>query len=155
MVTHFCLNVCVQRLCSPLWEQDIYYIYEEFGPKHYKSIFINLSKNVFSLSRIWQDENFHIASLGYNNIALCGGIAPYVATFLVSIFHLPAVSFVFGQLEKSSPYTPDHPGVCDDVNLKTLVQTRMGAWMEMIPDRRCSIWFPNKVHRSSPNKYAE
>ncbi len=23
-------------------------------------------------------------------------------------------------------YTPDHPGVCDDVNLKTLVQTRMG-----------------------------
>ncbi len=23
-------------------------------------------------------------------------------------------------------YTPDHPAVCDDVNLKTLVQTRMG-----------------------------
>ncbi len=23
-------------------------------------------------------------------------------------------------------YTPDHMGVCDDVNLKTLVQTRMG-----------------------------
>ncbi len=23
-------------------------------------------------------------------------------------------------------YTTDHPGVCDDVNLKTLVQTRMG-----------------------------
>ncbi len=23
-------------------------------------------------------------------------------------------------------YTPDQPGVCDDVNLKTLVQTRMG-----------------------------
>ncbi len=23
-------------------------------------------------------------------------------------------------------YTPDHPGVCDDVNLKTLVQMRIG-----------------------------
>ncbi len=24
--------------------------------------------------------------------------------------------------------------------------------MEMIPDRRCSIWFPNKVYHSSWNK---
>ncbi len=44
-------------------------------PKHYKSILINLSKNVFSLPRKWQDEshwfsvsNIHIASLDYNNI---------------------------------------------------------------------------------------
>ncbi len=79
------------------------YIYEEFGPKHYKSIFINLSKNVFSLLRIWQDENFHIASLGYNNIALCGGIVAYVATFLVSIFHLPLSRSYLASLEKSSP----------------------------------------------------
>ncbi len=54
-------------------------------------------------------------------------------------------------------YTPDHPGVCDDVNLKTLVQTRMGDINgdERFPDQRFSIWFPNNVHRSSRNKYAE
>ncbi len=54
-------------------------------------------------------------------------------------------------------YTPDHPGVCDDVNLKTLVQTRMGDMNgdERFPDQRFSIWFPNNVHRSSRNKYAE
>ncbi len=27
--------------------------------------------------------------------------------------------------------------------------------MAMIPDRRCSIWFPSKVHRSSQNKFAQ
>ncbi len=27
--------------------------------------------------------------------------------------------------------------------------------MEIIPDQRFSIWFPNKVHRLSQNKYAE
>ncbi len=54
-------------------------------------------------------------------------------------------------------YTPDHPGVCDDVNLKTLVQTRMGDINgdERFPDQRFSIWFSNNVHRSSRNKYAE
>ncbi len=54
-------------------------------------------------------------------------------------------------------YTPDHPGVCDDVNLNTLVQTRMGDMNgdERFPDQRFSIWFPNNVHRSSRNKYAE
>ena len=38
--------------------------------KRDKSILINLSKNVFSLPRKWQDENhyFLLASLGYNNI---------------------------------------------------------------------------------------
>ncbi len=41
---------------------------------------------------------------------------------------------------------PDQPGVCDHVNL-TLdnLQTRMCGMNEMIPDRRCSIWFSNKA----------
>ncbi len=46
-------------------------------PKRYKSIFINLSKNVFSLPRnkkvakwkpVFSVSNFHIASLGYDKI---------------------------------------------------------------------------------------
>ncbi len=45
---------------------------EEFGSKRYKSVWINWSKKVFSLPRKWQPlfsvSNFHIASLGYNNI---------------------------------------------------------------------------------------
>ncbi len=36
-----------------------------------------------------------------------------------------AVSFVFGQFGESLN-KPDQPGVSDHVNLKTLVQTRMG-----------------------------
>ncbi len=98
--------------------------------------------------------------------ALCGiGIAPYVATFLVNILNLPQSRFLFGEfgevwtylvsLEKASTNTPDQPGVCYHVNLKTLVQTRMGDMNGNDSDRRCSIWFPNKVHRSSWNKYAE
>ncbi len=56
--------------------------------------------------------------------ALCGiVIAPYVATFLVNIFHLPRSYSYLDNLEKSSPIHTCHPGVCDDVNLKTLVQT--------------------------------
>ncbi len=74
-------------------------------------------------------RGFHQASARVNSSsaarALCGiGIAPYVATFLVNIFHLPRSYSYLANLEKSSP---DHPGVCDHVNLKTLVQTRMGG----------------------------
>ncbi len=29
---------------------------------------------------------------------------------------------------KTHQYQPDQPGVCDHVNLKTLIQTRMGEW---------------------------
>ncbi len=35
--------------------------------------------------------------------ALCGGILPYVATFLVNIFHLPLSYSYLANLEKSSP----------------------------------------------------
>ncbi len=35
------------------------YEYEEFGSKRYKSILINLSKNVFSLPRKWQNVNHY------------------------------------------------------------------------------------------------
>ncbi len=82
--------------------------------------------------------------------ALCGiGIAAYVATFLVGIFHLPLVSLVFGQFGESLTNT----------NLTSRAFAITWTWrhlykrgwvtrMEMIPDRRCSIWFPNKVHRS-------
>ncbi len=42
-------------------------------------------------------------------------------------------------------YKPDQPGICDHVNLKTLYKHGWVTWMEMIPDRRCSIWFSNKV----------
>ncbi len=60
-------------------------------------------------------------------LALCGiGIAAYVATFLVNIFHLPLSRLYLTSLEKASQYTPDQPGVCDHMNLKTLVQTQMG-----------------------------
>ncbi len=39
-------------------------------------------------------------------------------------------------------YTPDHPGVCDDVNLKTLVQTRMGDMNG--DDSRSVFGFPTR-----------
>ncbi len=49
-------------------------IMKSLVPKRYKSILINLSKNVFSLPRKWQDENhyfcfkLHHSILGYKNI---------------------------------------------------------------------------------------
>ncbi len=54
---------------------------------------------------------------------------------------------------KPHQYKPDQAGVCDHVNLKTLVQTQMSDMNGN--DSRYSIWFPNKVHCSSQNKFAE
>ncbi len=77
--------------------------------------------------------------------ALCGiGFAAYVATFLVGIFHLPLSRSYLASLEKASPTQTWPAG-----------RLRSRELEEMIPDRRCSIWFPNKVHRSSWNTFAE
>ncbi len=62
--------------------------------------------------------------------ALCGiGIAAYVATFLVGIFHLPLSRSYLASLEKASPHKPDQPGVCDHVNLKDTC-TNADGWHE-------------------------
>ncbi len=89
--------------------------------------------------------------------ALCGiGIAPYVATFLVNIFHLPRSYSYLANLEKSSPI---HTWSSGRLRWRELEDTCTNAdgWHEwrwfQISD--FSIWFPNKVHRSSRNKYAE
>ncbi len=88
--------------------------------------------------------------------ALCGiGIAPYVATFLVNIFHLPLSYSYLANLEKSSPIHTWSSGRLRWRELEDLYKRGSVTWMEMIPDQRFSIWFPNKVHRSSRNKYAE
>ncbi len=88
--------------------------------------------------------------------AFCGiGIAPYVATFLVNIFHLPRSYSYLANLEKSSPIHTWSSGRLRWRELEDLYKRGSVTWMEMIPDRWCSIWFPNKVHRSSRNKYAE
>ncbi len=86
--------------------------------------------------------------------ALCGiGFAAYVATFLVGIFH---VSFVFCQFGESLTNTNLTSRVFAITwTWRHLYKRRWVTWMEMIPDRRCSILFPNKVHRSSQNKLAE
>ncbi len=52
-------------------------------------------------------------------------------------------------------YTPDHPAFAITWTWRHLYKHGWVTWMEMIPDQRFSIWFPNKVHRSSRNKYAE
>ncbi len=88
--------------------------------------------------------------------ALCGiGIASFVATFLVNIFHLPRSYSYLANLEKSSPIHTWSSGRLRWRELEDLYKRGWVTWMETIPDRRCSIWFPNKVHRSSRNKYAE
>ncbi len=46
--------------------------------------------------------------------------------FLVNIFHLPLSRSYLASLESWYQYTPDQPGVCVHVNLKTLLQMRMG-----------------------------
>ncbi len=103
---------------------------------------------------------FHQASGCVNSSsaarALCGiGIAPYVATFLVNIFHLPLSNSYLANLEKSSPIHTWSSGRLRSWTWRHLYKRGWVTWMEMIPDRRFSIWFPNKVHRSSRNKYAE
>ncbi len=85
--------------------------------------------------------------------ALCGiGIAAYVSTFLN--WHLPfiAVSLVFGQFGESLTNTNlTSRAFAITWTWRHLYKRGWVTWMEMIPDQQCSIWFPNKVHRSSRN----
>ncbi len=102
---------------------------------------------------------FHQASGRVNTLsaarALCGiGILAYVATFLVNIFHLPLSRSYLASLEKASPIHT-WPAFAITWTWRHLYKRGWVTWMEMIPDRRFSIWFPNKVHRSSRNKYVE
>ncbi len=72
--------------------------------------------------------------------------------------HLPstAVSFVFGQFGESLTNTNlTSRAFAITWTWRHLYKRGWVTWMEMIPDRRCSIWFPNKVHRSSRNTFAE
>ncbi len=66
------------------------------------------------------------------------------------------VSFVFGQFGESlnNTHLPSREYVIT-WTWRHLYKCGWVTWMEIIPDRLCSIWFPNKVHRSSQNKYAE
>ncbi len=80
------------------------------------------------------------------------GIAPYVATFLVNIFRLQLSRSYLASLKKSSPIQT-WPAIT--WTWRHLYKRGWVTCMKMIPDRRFSIWFPNKVHRSSRNKYAE
>ncbi len=73
------------------------------------------------------------------------GIAAYVATFLVDIFHLSLSRSYLASLEKASPTQTWPAGRLRSRELEDTLQTRMGDMNEMIPDRRCSIWFSNKA----------
>ncbi len=87
--------------------------------------------------------------------ALCRiGIVVYVATILVNIFYLPLSCSYLVSLEKASP-KHTWPAFAFTWTWRHLYKRGWVTWMEMIPDRRCSIWFPSKVHRSSQNKFAE
>ncbi len=46
---------------------------------------------------------------------------------------------------KPHQYKPDQPGRLRSRELEDTLQMRMGDMNEMIPDRRCSIWFSNKA----------
>ncbi len=93
----------------------------------------------------------HQASVCVNSSsarALCGiGIAAYVSTFLVGIFHLPLSRLYLASLEKASPTQTWPAGRLRSRELEDTILYKRGwvTWMEMIPDRRCSIWFPNKA----------
>ncbi len=101
----------------------------------------------------------HLASGRVNSSsaarALCRiGIVVYVATILVNIFYLPLSCSYLASLEKASPIHT-WPAFAFTWTWRHLYKRRWVTWMEMIPDRRCSIWFPSKVHRSSQNEFAE
>ncbi len=85
--------------------------------------------------------------------ALCGiGIVAYVATFLVNIFHLPLSRSYFGQFRESLTNTHlTSRAFAITWTWRHSYKRGWMTWMEMIPDRRFSIWFPNKVHCSSRN----
>ncbi len=86
-------------------------------------------------------------SLWNRNRAVCCHISCY-------IFHLPRSYSYLANLEKSSPIHTWSSGRLRWRELEDLYKHGSVTWMEMIPDQRFSIWFPNKVHRSQ-NKYAE
>ncbi len=68
--------------------------------------------------------------------ALCGiGIAAYVATFLINIFHFP---LYHSCLEKASPHTWRAERL-RSWTWRHLYIRRCVTWMEIIPDRRRSI----------------
>ncbi len=76
----------------------------------------------------------------------------------ISCWHLPftAISFVFGQFGESLTNTNlTSRAFAITWTWRHLYKLGWVTWMEMIPDRRCSIWFPNKVHCSSRNTFAE
>ncbi len=90
-------------------------------------------------------------------LALCGiGFVEYVATFLVNIFHLPRSHLYLASLEKASPIHIWPAGRLRSCELEDTCTNEDGwherKWFQI---GRFSIWFPNKVHRSSQNKYAE
>ncbi len=78
--------------------------------------------------------------------ALCGiGIAPYVATFLVNIFHLPRSYSYLANLEKSSPIHTWSSGRLRWRELEDLYKRGSVTWMEMIPDQRFLVFgFPTR-----------
>ncbi len=86
--------------------------------------------------------------------ALCGiGIVSYRH---LSCWHLPftAVSFVFGQFGESLTNTNlTSRAFAITWTWRHLYKRGWVTWKEISPDRRCSIWFPNKVYRSSWNKF--
>ncbi len=88
--------------------------------------------------------------------ALCGiGIAAYVATSLVNSFHSSLSRSYLASLEKASPIHTWPAGGLRPRELEDLYKHRWVTWMEIIPDQRFNIWFSNKAHCSSRNKYAE
>ncbi len=94
----------------------------------------------------------HRASVCINSSSaartLCGiGIAPYVATSLVNIFRLQLSRSYLASLEKASPNTHlTSRGSATTWTWRHLYKHRWVTWMEMIPDQRFNIWFPNKAH---------
>ncbi len=76
----------------------------------------------------------------------------------ISFWHLPftTVSFVFGQFGESLTNTNlTSRAFAITWTWRHLYKRGWVTWMERASDRRCSIWFPNKIHRSSRNKFAK
>ncbi len=96
----------------------------------------------------------YIGRVNSSSAALCGiGIAAYVATFLVNIFHLPLSCSYFGQFGESLTNTNRTSRVFAITwTSRHLYKRGWVTWMEIIQNRRCNVWFPKNVHCSSQNK---
>ncbi len=79
----------------------------------------------------------------------------YLVTFLVNIFHLLRSCLYLASLESLTNTNLTSRAFAIIWTWRHLYKRGWVTWMEMIPDRRCSIWFPNKVYCSSRNKFAE